>query len=784
MSLSPIAFIAPNYRDFKNDWLKAYEPGTTTPKTMALDSAGATTVAKLQLNADGFLESSGGALVIPYIDGSYDAWLFPTEAEADANDTSNAERLADDITGVSPASINNNLINDLSQAYEFGSFDLMLLSETIFPTDKILPTGVTRWKVQTAASETQLASGQYVSPINEIHLIDFTANGGADDTAQLIVAMSKGDVIIGGDVTYNFVGEAAIPSNTTITVLSNVVWDLNGENGRGFYFGEGVENSYVVGNGYITGNATTLGSDGSRNGIISFGSDFYVTTDPVVTRNCGVIGKLRLKSIGTANVKLIQGYGYVEDIDIEVDEGTGQSNFPIAFHWVGDGTASTIATKTWHPHKIRVKNSHVFDDGVGDCLRAFTFSGCGRVDIDDCIAGCVTLNYNFFIGDYGYTYAQNINNESAYDFHFSKLKSESTGLPLSCDAVSSGLFGSPIWVGSDYNASVVGRDFSVIDEPLLNGIIIAPTGLDRLVIHDLNIKETNLSQTREWINAVGCNYIELDGDAVTVRNSRFRSSDKVIYDVNSDKTTYTPDASSVTLQLESSSGACTLSVAAVAGDESITVIDSDIQVFSGGIIKWGSQKAKLTSSLLIQAGAQVVGVEPLHVNIAISTPLTVGSIVAMFDAGPVELKGSRTTVALLGDSTARPENVTFNGTDFGKSGLNYINADACEGLTLSSCTFEDGGTTSTTVNTYGVDIKEDCVDFAITAPRFGKRNKSLRYLIRVDNASENGVITGGRYESINDAATNSAAISLNTATNVVVGVDNIVSNGVLLKYPI
>ena len=106
MALSPIAFIAPNYRDFKTYWLKVYEPGTTTPKTMALDSAGVVTVAKLELNADGFLESAGGALVIPYIDGAYDAWLFPTEAEADANDTVNAEQVADDIIGVSGVGVN------------------------------------------------------------------------------------------------------------------------------------------------------------------------------------------------------------------------------------------------------------------------------------------------------------------------------------------------------------------------------------------------------------------------------------------------------------------------------------------------------------------------------------------------------------------------------------------------------------------------------------------------------------------------------------------------------
>ncbi len=135
MNLSPIAFIAPNFRDFKNHWLKAYKPGTTTPKTMALDSAGTVTVAKLELNADGFLKSAGGSLVIPYIDGTYDLWLFPTEAEADANDTSNAERVADDIEV--PGS---SLINDLSQAYEFDTVALMKASSIEFPLGKTLIT--------------------------------------------------------------------------------------------------------------------------------------------------------------------------------------------------------------------------------------------------------------------------------------------------------------------------------------------------------------------------------------------------------------------------------------------------------------------------------------------------------------------------------------------------------------------------------------------------------------------------------------------------------------------
>ncbi len=97
MAFTQIAGIAPNFRDYKNDWLKAYEPGTTAPKLMSDNDTGSPTVAKYEINADGFPVSSGGAIVIPHIDGDYDLWLFPTEAEADANDTTNAIRLADDI---------------------------------------------------------------------------------------------------------------------------------------------------------------------------------------------------------------------------------------------------------------------------------------------------------------------------------------------------------------------------------------------------------------------------------------------------------------------------------------------------------------------------------------------------------------------------------------------------------------------------------------------------------------------------------------------------------------
>ena len=101
MAFLPIAYVLPQYENFPNYWIKAYDEGTVTPKVMAIDPSGSPTVAKLELDSRGFPITVGLALVIPYVDGAYDMWLFPTEAEADADDTSSAIQIADNITGPS-----------------------------------------------------------------------------------------------------------------------------------------------------------------------------------------------------------------------------------------------------------------------------------------------------------------------------------------------------------------------------------------------------------------------------------------------------------------------------------------------------------------------------------------------------------------------------------------------------------------------------------------------------------------------------------------------------------
>lgn len=130
MAFSPIAFVIPQYdkAKFKNWWLKAYEPGTLIPKPMATDGTGAVQAAKYQLNSEGFPVTAGDANVIPFVDGSYDMWLFPTAAEADANDTTNAEQFADNITGVNGSILANSMVisfGDLNEAENETSLELI-----------------------------------------------------------------------------------------------------------------------------------------------------------------------------------------------------------------------------------------------------------------------------------------------------------------------------------------------------------------------------------------------------------------------------------------------------------------------------------------------------------------------------------------------------------------------------------------------------------------------------------------------------------------------------------
>ncbi len=101
MAFTATSYLAPQFQPYKFYWIKFYVPGTTTAKAISIDTTGNTLLSKAQINNKGFIETAGAAIFIPHIEDFYDAYLFPNEADADANDTSSAIRIADNI-------INNN----------------------------------------------------------------------------------------------------------------------------------------------------------------------------------------------------------------------------------------------------------------------------------------------------------------------------------------------------------------------------------------------------------------------------------------------------------------------------------------------------------------------------------------------------------------------------------------------------------------------------------------------------------------------------------------------------
>ena len=101
-SLAPTQLISNTFVEYAGYWLKFYTQGTTTPITMDIDATSGTSIAKAEISSGGtvpigFIKTAGNVVFIPYVDEAYDAWLFPTEAEADANDTSSAVQIANNV---------------------------------------------------------------------------------------------------------------------------------------------------------------------------------------------------------------------------------------------------------------------------------------------------------------------------------------------------------------------------------------------------------------------------------------------------------------------------------------------------------------------------------------------------------------------------------------------------------------------------------------------------------------------------------------------------------------
>ena len=397
-------------------------------------------------------------------------------------------------------------------------------------------------------------------------------DGVTDDTASLQSCLNlKGHIFIPKPTNnYNIIGELIVGSDTKLIIESGTIFemDCSGNNGRGFYFKETV-NSGIVGCFTINASASTLGDDGSRNSCIQFGND-YSDPAPSITKNCYVSGSIEINISGSNNVKGVYLSGWVEDTEIDGVYVTGMTNFAITSHW-SSNVSSGLPSKTWHSHNITVRNCKVYQkNGYNKPLRGYTFSAAGRVNIQNCIADTVTLSFNPFVGDYGYTYAQNITQEEACNFTFNNIVHKGGEAALSCDANSVGLNGSPVWSGAEHQAYVIVEGFEIDGNNSTTGLLIALTSVDKAIFKGVNLYSNSISQTRECFYIQTSNYLSLSGYFKHNRYVRVRTTKDVLIDgCVITKNVFTPDVTSYSITSE--------------GVDNLVVVNSKIEGSRTGI---------------------------------------------------------------------------------------------------------------------------------------------------------------------------------------------------------
>jgi hypothetical protein len=377
------------------------------------------------------------------------------------------------------------------------------------------------------------------------------ADGVTDDTAAFQLAADFSGQIVVPKGLYKIVGEVIFGSNTTLAVDNGTVFtmDCSGQNGRGFYFEEAI-NSGIRGDFIINASATSLGTDGSKNSCIQFGNASNAAS-PTITQFCFATGSIEINISGSENVKAIYLNGWVEDTILDGVVVTGKTNFAITSHWSSD-TFPTLPTKTFHAHNITVRNCKIYQkSGFDKPLRGFTFSAAGRVVVDNCYADCTTLGYNLFVGDYGYTYAQNVTQDEGYDFSICNCYMTGEG-GISMDAVSNAVLGSPVWNGFDHAASVLVDGLEVNANDHSTGLIFGITGLDTGIFKNIKLYSDNVTHTREFFYPQLCNSIQVVNS--TFKHHRFmrlRATDYVLVDgCYISKPAPTPDVTSYSITLE------------------------------------------------------------------------------------------------------------------------------------------------------------------------------------------------------------------------------------------
>lgn len=621
--------------------------------------------------------------------------------------------------GINNLTVFINGVHQASGSYTETSTTVVTFSEglelndlVVFHTAEIITTttSASSVSVYTPAGAGAVATNVQTKLRESVSVVDFgvTGDGVTDDTVAFQLAADYGGTLNVPAGNYVITGEVTFGSNTTLEVANGAVFtmDCSGSNGRGLYFEEAT-NSGIRGDFKINASATSLGSDGSLNSCIQFGNGVF-NAAPSITRFCFITGNVEIRISGTSNVKGVYLSGWVEDMIVEGVSVTGKTNYAITAHWSKD-VSSGLPTKTWHGNNITVRNCRIYQETSFDKpLRGYTFSASGRVVIDNCIADTTTLSYNLFVGDYGYTYAQNITNVEAYKFTVRDCFHMGGDVAITADSVSAGVDSSPTWTGATYNANVLINGFECDANDSTDGLMLAFTGVKDVVCKNINLYSTNAAHTREFFYAQLCGSAYLNGTFVHNEYARFATTGDVILDgCLISKDVATPDVTSYSVTLT------------------------------------GVSSARVVNSTFKDSRSGVFSTDNFDKSIDVS-------------------------------------NCTFENI-----GLNCLDINYCDKLTINGNIFKDVATTTTTVNIYSVNLDVSVTGFVVSNNVFGTNDS--RYIIYIGATCGDGSIHGNTFMDLNAAASSPSAVFINAAaTNVRVdAATNVVASTIVnLVYPL
>lgn len=613
--------------------------------------------------------------------------------------------------------------------------------------------------------------------------------GGGDDSAAFQAALAEGGVIFVPPGTYNIAGTFALISYTLLSILGATVnMTVNGDH-RGFHFAQGCQHAHIVGDATINHTRNSLVSpNGDFGGVFTFSNFVYGTDNPQRVSDCSVAGNFLIRCLGSQNSKPVNIYGWSENIIIEGVQACGQTNYAFVAHWTGNHSSTDVApTKTWHPHNLTFRRCKAFYDPdlTGRVVRSFTFSACGKVILEDCESDQPTqLSWNLFCGDYGFAFAQNVNDDQHMQYHMVRCRSRADYHHVSFDGQTVGLHGAPIWTRGKSKLSIEDCTFVLMSGATAHQAL-AISMVDVLATRDLKIVEEAATNTTWVITLFGIRVANLHGECRSRYGTRVRDCGSVKHNLH--MKALVPGTSG-TYAITTSATKSTLTTVGVTAVNatSITLSVGDLVTGAGGLIRYtiGGKlyETKITGATYSSAGNVTVTVDRVLVEIPAGTSVDLVQTVMKLSVGKVTLDGYGAALLCSGSSTAKVRAVTFDGTEIKNSYAIDMEIGAVESLFVRGVTFSDSGRRGDNLSNNSIQLGADVENFIIIGNRWDKTCWRVRYAILITTGAKNGFIDGNIVEAISTLASNAAFIFMGTVTNVTVG-STINTSGEPTQYP-